>query len=134
MILTDRPFETSRLAERPVVIAPDGSEVRPLLEFEAGGMAHFSLAPGKVSKAVVHKTVEEIWYIISGRGEMWRSNAESESVTPLEAGTSITIPLGTRFQFRSFGPDPLQVVAVTMPRWPGEHEATVVTGKWPAEL
>ena len=77
-ILTDRPYETCLLAERPVIVAPDGSEVRPLLELEAGGTAHFSLAPGKVSKAVLHKTVEEIWYIISGRGEMWRSNTAAK--------------------------------------------------------
>ena len=132
--MTDRPYETCLLAERPVIAAPDGSDVRPLLELEAGGLAHFSLAPRKVSKAVVHKTVEEIWYIISGRGEMWRSNTAGESITPLEAGVTLTIPLGTRFQFRSFEPEPLEVVAVTMPRWPGAQEATVVAGKWKEEL
>jgi mannose-6-phosphate isomerase-like protein (cupin superfamily) len=82
----------------------------------------------------MHKTVEEIWYIISGRGEMWRRSAAGESITPLKAGVTLTIPLGTRFQFRAFEPEPLEVVAVTMPRWPGAEEATVVVGKWKEEL
>ena len=48
----------------------------------------------------------------------------------LHPGVSLTIPVGTRFQFRSFGPEPLAAVAVTMPPWPGEGEAMIVTGPW----
>jgi len=43
----------------------------------------------------------------------------------------LTIPLGTSFQFRSFGPKPLAAVAITMPPWPGECEALLVDGAWP---
>jgi mannose-6-phosphate isomerase-like protein (cupin superfamily) len=49
---------------------------------------------------------------------------------PVEAGVCLTIPLGTKFQFRSFGPDPLAAIAVTMPPWPGEGEAVLTEGKW----
>ena len=38
---------------------------------------------------------------------------------------------GTHFQFRSLGDEPLAVVGVTMPPWPGEDEAVVVPGAWP---
>ena len=132
--MTDRPFETKLLPERPDVMAPDGSDVRILTSVAAGGMAHFSLAPGKVSKAVVHRTVEEVWYIVSGAGEMWRSNDRGEEVTPLCPGVSLSIPLGTRFQFRSLGPEDLTVVAVTMPPWPGEGEAVFVDGRWQPQV
>jgi glucose/arabinose dehydrogenase len=35
-------------------------------------MAHFALPSGQISTAVAHQTVEEIWFFLSGTGEMWR--------------------------------------------------------------
>jgi len=129
-----RSFETRRLPVERDVAAPDGSDVRLLLGLGGGGMAHFELAPGRTSVAVTHRTVEEIWYFVSGRGEMWRRQGECEETVPVEPGVCLTIPLGTRFQFRSFGPDPLAAIGVTMPPWPGEGEAVAVEGKWPPRV
>ena len=84
-------------------MAPDGSDVRILLTLKGGGMAHFEIAPGQTSKAVTHRTVEEIWFFLSGRGEMWLKQEGREEVVPVEPGVCLTIPLGTHFQFRSFG-------------------------------
>ncbi|MDP6343312.1 MAG: cupin domain-containing protein [Alphaproteobacteria bacterium] len=126
-----REFDTLRLPANRTVAAPDGSDVRVLLELVGGGMAHFELAPGETSLAVSHRTVEEIWYVVGGRGEMWRKQGEREEVVPLEPGLCLTIPLGTDFQFRAAGETPLAAVAVTMPPWPGDGEAVEVTGKWP---
>lgn len=123
-------FSTRRLPAAPDVVAPDGSDVRVLLGLKKGGMAHFELAPGEISIAVAHKTVEEIWFILTGQGEMWRRQKASEEVVSLDTGVCLTIPLGTHFQFRSLGNKPLSAVAVTMPPWPGEGEAYVVQGKW----
>lgn len=123
-------FETRTLPERHDVIAPDGSAVRILLQRPGGGMAHFRLAPGEVATAIRHRTVEEIWYVLAGSGEMWRAEGEREEVVPLLPGTCLTIPVGTRFQFRSLGDAPLDAVAVTMPPWPGEGEAVPVEGPW----
>lgn len=124
------PFETRRLPAEPQAVALDGSDVRILLGLKAGGMAHFELAPGKTSKAVTHQTVEEIWYFVSGRGQMWRKLDIQDAVIDVYPGLSLTIPLGTHFQFRSFGYEPLAAIAITMPPWPGEGEAIVVDGKW----
>jgi mannose-6-phosphate isomerase-like protein (cupin superfamily) len=123
-------FTTLALSDASLVKAPDGSDVRPLLALDVGSMAHFELAPGKTSIAVVHRTVGEIWFVIGGRGEMWRKQAEREEVVPLAVGVSLTIPRGAAFQFRSFGPQPLAVIAITMPPWPGDGEAYGVKGKW----
>jgi mannose-6-phosphate isomerase-like protein (cupin superfamily) len=123
-------FETKRLPAERDVVAPDGSDVRVLLGLKGGGMAHFELAPGRTSTAVRHKTVEEVWHFVSGRGEMWRKQGEREETVPVEPGVCLTIPLGTCFQFRSFGPEPLAAIGVTMPPWPGEGEAVLVEGKW----
>ena len=48
------------------------------IQLDNGTVAHFELAPGRVSLAVVHRTVEEIWYIVGGRGEMWREQGGRE--------------------------------------------------------
>ena len=119
-----------RLPAARDVVAPDGSDVRILLRLAGGSMAHFELAGGQTSRAVLHRSVDEIWYVLRGRGEMWRSHAAQEAIIPLEAGTCLSIPVGTRFQFRSLGDGPLSAVAVTMPPWPGEDEAIEVSGAW----
>ncbi len=125
-------FATLRLPPEPTTTAPDGSDVRVLLGLAGGGMAHFQLAAGQVAKAVTHRTVEEIWFILAGRGEMWRLQGEREEIVALEPGVCLTIPLGTRFQFRASASEGVSAVAVTMPPWPGEGEAVFVAGPWPA--
>jgi mannose-6-phosphate isomerase-like protein (cupin superfamily) len=97
-------------------------------------MAHFELAPNRTSKAVTHRTVEEIWYFVSGRGQMWRKQNEHAAIVDVYPGVSLTIPLGTQFQFRSFGSEPLAAVGVTMPPWPGDGEAIIVKGEWEPSL
>ena len=123
-------FMTKRLPVAPDATAPDGSDVRILLRLDGGNMAHFELAPGQTSVAVAHHTVEEIWYFLSGRGEMWRKLGDQEEVVPVDPGVCITIPVGTHFQFCSFGYEPLAALGVAMPPWPGEGEAYKVEGKW----
>ena len=123
-------FATKRLAPKRDVVAPDGSDVRALLALDGGSMAHFTLAPGATSRAVEHRTVDEIWFVAGGHGELWRHDGAREQVIALEVGVSLTIPRGTRFQFRAKGTTPLTIIAVTMPPWPGDGEATVVDGPW----
>ncbi|MBI2189658.1 MAG: cupin domain-containing protein [Acidobacteria bacterium] len=123
-------FETKQLPAGRDAVAPDGSDVRVLLALQGGGMAHFELAPDQTSKAVTHRTVEEIWFFLSGHGQMWRKRDDHVSVVDVSPGTCITIPLGTQFQFRSTGSEPLAAVGVTMPPWPGEGEAVIVSGQW----
>lgn len=123
-------FATVALAQACRVQAPDGSQVDILANSPRGSMARFSLAPGLVSKAVRHRTVEELWYFVAGRGEMWRSSGGREEITPVEPGLSLSIPVGTSFQFKSSGDSPLEAIGVTMPPWPGMDEAEFVQGKW----
>jgi mannose-6-phosphate isomerase-like protein (cupin superfamily) len=126
----ERGFGTRRLPERPDVLAPDGSDVRVLGEVGGGGLAHFELAAGRTSIAVTHRTVEEIWYFLRGRGEMWRRRGPLEEIVVVSPGVALTIPLGTHFQFRALGDEPLSAVAATIPRWPGGGEAVRVPGPW----
>ena len=68
-------FESKALPAEVDAVAPDGSDVRILLGLDGGGLAHFQLAPGATSVAVHHRTVEEVWFVVGGAGEMWRGDA-----------------------------------------------------------
>ncbi|MBI1394630.1 MAG: cupin domain-containing protein [Betaproteobacteria bacterium] len=119
-----------RLPAERTGVAPDGSDVRVLARLPGGGMAHFELAADHVSHAVTHRTVDEIWFVVGGTGEMWRRQGDTEETVALVPGTCLTIPVGTHFQFRADAAAPLAVVGVTMPPWPGDDEAVIVRGPW----
>lgn len=127
-------LQATRADDATIVRAPDGSEVRILSGVSRGGMALFTLPAGAVARAVMHRTVEELWYFTAGRGRMWRRLGDQEDVIDVAAGVSINIPLGARFQFRCDGAEPLVAVGVTMPPWPGNDEAQPVEGPWTPTL
>jgi mannose-6-phosphate isomerase-like protein (cupin superfamily) len=95
-------------------------------------MAHFELPAGATSRAVAHRTVEELWFVLRGRGDLWRKRGSQEDVVALEPGVCATLPRGTHFQFRASLAEPVEIVAATIPRWPGNDEAEFVHGRWPA--
>lgn len=128
------PLAMRQLASAPDAIAPDGSEVRLLASVPRGSMAHFTLAPGAVTRAVAHQSVEEVWFIVGGLGRVWRRFGGEEVIVEVFAGVSIAIPTGAAFQFRADGDEPLRIVGVTMPPWPGETEAYAVDGIWPPTI
>lgn len=127
-------FCVKRAGRAADAIAPDGSEVRLLCATARGSMAVFTLPPGAVSQPVAHRTVEEIWYFTGGCGRMWRQDDRRQEIVEIAAGVSITLPAGTRFQFRCDGDAAIEAVAVTMPPWPGMDEAYAVEGIWPATI
>ena len=124
-------FATKRLGDDYDVLAPDGSEIRLLVSTAGCSMAHGSLPPGQISRAIVHRTVEEVWYVTEGRGQVWRKHDGHEEVIDVEPGSALTIPVGTHFQFRTMGSAPFRFVMWTMPPWPGADEAIRVADKWP---
>ncbi len=125
------PFQTRALPAHYDVLAPDLSEIRVLVTGQRGSMAHGTLPPGHVSLAVRHRTVEELWYVVSGRAQVWRKLGDLESVEEVGPGTSLSIPVGAHFQFRTIGDEPFCFIMVTMPPWPGADEAVRVPDHWP---
>jgi mannose-6-phosphate isomerase-like protein (cupin superfamily) len=123
-------FLTRALSDQPDEIAPDLSEVRVLVRDSTATMAHFTLPPHTIAVAVKHRTVSEYWYVIGGTGRIWREDADGSEITDLTAGVSLSLPLGTAFQFRNDGDDPLTIVGFDSPPWPGNDEAFVVEGAW----
>jgi mannose-6-phosphate isomerase-like protein (cupin superfamily) len=123
-------FSTTTLPAAYDLLAPNGFEVRVLEGLTDASMAHLLLPPGLVSRAVRRRRVEEVWYIISGIGEIWRSNDDREEVSAVAPGTYLTIPPGTIFQIRSFDDEPLAAVVITQPSRPVADETKIVGGRW----
>ena len=123
-----------RLPAEFTVTAPDGSGIRELARLTRGSLAHGALAPGGVSRAIRHQTVEELWFVLSGSGEIWRKLGDSESIEVIGAGDSLTIPVGAHFQFRTVGTEPFTFIMCTMPPWSGSDEAVRVDGVWTATV
>ncbi len=128
----DDRWLSGNLHRAPDALAPDTSEIRLLGGVERGSLAHCSLYPGTCSLPVKHRTVHELWFVVSGHGEMWRLDPDGdEQMDLLWPGVGVDIPTGATFQFRATGIQPLEVVLLTMPRWPGGDEAIrVEEGRW----
>ena len=129
---TSTQLQSMQLPATPDHMAPDGSAIRSLLAVQGGSLAYCTLPVGATSKAVVHQTVEEIWYCVAGMGQVWRRGPAEAQITDLAPGTCLTIPVGTHFQFRTTGAEELQLLIATMPPWPGVHEALPVADYWEA--
>lgn len=89
------------------------------------------LEAGQISQAVRLSTTEEIWCVLAGGGYMWRRQNDHEEVLRLSSGVTLTVSLGTRFQFRA-GDEGLEVFGVTVPPYPtgGVDEVQMVSGPW----
>lgn len=126
----DEPFPMARVPEGIDAFAPDGSEIRFLVQTDRASAVHCRLPSGGVSKAVHHRTVEEIWFFLAGRGEVWRKQDGQEKTVEVEPGMCLSIPVGTAFQFRTIGETALEFFIVTVPPWPGPDEAMPVEDHW----
>ena len=128
------PSETIAVGRRGTtadVTAPDGSEIRLLLDERNGAarasLCEVSLPAGGVSRPVWHQTVEEIWYVLEGKGQVWRCppHMEADTFAPVDVkpGDALTIHTGWRFQFSAGETSPLRFLCYTSPPWPGPDEA-----------
>ena len=119
-------FDHARRAQAPDTHAPDGSEIRLLVAHDGCSMCEVSLPPGGVSIPVRHRTVQEIWYVLEGEGEVCRQAPDGQALTVrVTPGSALTIPLDCRFQFRTTGSAALRFLCITTPPWPGEQKAIV---------
>lgn len=124
-------FESKQIAQDYDILAPDGSEIRLLHSLSGVSVVHCRLPVGAVTVPVRHRTVEEVWFFLAGAGQVWRKQGEREQVLDVAPGQSLTIPLGTDFQFRNTGDVPLEFIIATTPPWPGEDEAVPLDrGHW----
>lgn len=124
-------IETRNLAQAAAEVAPDGLQIHRLLPLRGGGRAHCTLHAGETSRAMRHRSVEEIWFVVQGYGQLWRKRGAAEHVVDLAPGLCVAIPTGVHFQFRNTGKESLELILCTMPPWPGAAEAVRVADHWP---
>lgn len=63
---------------------------------------------------------------LDGVGEIarWVDGPDAPPLhTPLTYGVAVDIETGVPFQFTTTGANPLRILILTMPRWPGPQEA-----------
>jgi mannose-6-phosphate isomerase-like protein (cupin superfamily) len=131
---TNSPY-SKHISDDPDAVAPDGSKVRELVRLPTGSMAQFELDPHAVSIAHRHRTVNEIWFVSEGQGQIsLRQGQRARLFVDLVPGVSVAIPAGTVFQFRNNGEVALKIIGVTMPPWPGKSEALPADGPWEPTL
>lgn len=115
--------------ERTTDTAPDGSYLYYLPRCSHGNMTKCIFPAGMISNAVQHKTIEEIWYVLSGTAQLWLSC--EEKIITLTADDALTIPVGVGFQINNaHSTKDFVVIITTMPPWPGDDEAMMIKGYW----
>lgn len=119
-----------QLKDKYDYLAPDGSKIYRLVEGSKGNLCQCILPVGATSKAISHKTVEELWYFLEGHGEVYLKGIHNDKPTAVYSGTSMVIPVHTTFQFRNTGDVPLKFIITSMPPWPGVSEAESEEGIW----
>ena len=123
-------MKTTQIPGKPDAKSPAGADIRYLMDGITGNMIHSTVPAYQVNRATVHATVSEFWFILEGQGEIWRDDGAESCVTNLVPGVSIDIPVGTKIQYRNNSNLELKFICISMPRWPGDSEATYVQGIW----
>src|SRR4030095_5344216 len=103
-------------ARAAIVNTAHGSEIRPLIDRTTSGATQCSLAEEMlpVGSAVIphhHREIEEIYYVVSGRGLMTVADETREVST----GDAVYVPRGCRHTLENTGSEPIKLILVCGP-------------------
>jgi mannose-6-phosphate isomerase-like protein (cupin superfamily) len=96
-----------------IIDTPHGSQIRPLMDRTTSAIEKCSLAEevlpvGAAVGAHFHRETEEIYYIMSGTGEM-TVGGETEKVS---AGDAVYIPVNNIHTLKNTGGEPMKIMLV----------------------
>jgi mannose-6-phosphate isomerase-like protein (cupin superfamily) len=99
-----------------VLHTPHGSEIRPLVDRTTSPITQCSLAeetlpPGRSVTPHHHEVLEEIYYILAGRGVMEIGDERRE----VGAGDAVYIPRGSRHTLTNTGEEEMKILLVCGP-------------------
>jgi mannose-6-phosphate isomerase-like protein (cupin superfamily) len=106
-----------------VINTRHGSQIRPLIDRTTTGITQCSLAeellpPGCAVTPHHHLQIEEIYYVVEGRGLM----TVGDEVREVEAGDAIYIPHGHRHTLENTGSEAIRLILVCGPAFFYEDE------------
>jgi mannose-6-phosphate isomerase-like protein (cupin superfamily) len=113
----------TNLRQAHVINTRHGSEIRPLIDRTTSNITQCSLAeemlpPGCAVTPHRHRQIEEIYYIVSGRGLMTVGDETRE----VEAGDAVFIPRGQRHTLENTGAGAIKLILVCGPAFFLEDE------------
>ena len=116
-----------------VINTSHGSQIRPLIDRTTTGITQCSLAeevlpPGCAVTLHHHRQIEEIYYVVEGRGLM----TIGDEVREVEAGDAIYVPRGSRHTLENTGSEAIRLILVCGPAFFYEDE--VLDGQNDREL
>lgn len=106
-----------------IIETPHGSQIRPLIDRTTSAITQCSLAeevlpPGAAVTPHHHHQLEEIYYLVEGRGVMQVGDEERE----VSAGDAVYIPRGQRHSLKNTGTEPIRMILVCGPAFFYEDE------------
>jgi mannose-6-phosphate isomerase-like protein (cupin superfamily) len=124
-------LSTRMLTDNADDVSPEGgAEIRHILASPQGDLTHAVCPAGQVAPAHHLPELHEQYYVLAGRGEIWRATAKREAVTALRPGRWVQMSAGTRFQYRANHGTSLVFLVVVLPSWRPELFHTDVEGAW----
>ena len=99
-----------------IINTAHGSEIRPLIDRTTSGITQCSLAeemlpPGCTVTPHYHREIEEIYYVVSGRGVM----TVGDEISEVNAGDAVYVPRGRRHTLQNIGSEPIKLILVCGP-------------------
>jgi mannose-6-phosphate isomerase-like protein (cupin superfamily) len=126
-------WRTCWLPERPDAISPGGaSEIRHLIQLDDGDLTHALCPAGRAAHGATLPERYEAYFVLAGRGEIWRRLGDREGITVLRPGRWVEIPAGTEFQYRAYRETTVVFLVVVLPSWQPDAYHTIDAGPWPA--
>ena len=99
-----------------IINTAHGSEIRPLIDRTTSAVTQCSLAeemlpPGCAVTPHYHRDIEEIYYLVSGRGLM----TVGEEIQEVNAGDAVYVPRGHRHTLQNTGTETIKLILVCGP-------------------
>jgi len=99
-----------------IIKTAHGSEIRPLIDRTTSDITQCSLAeemlpPGCAVTPHHHRDIEEIYYLVSGRGLM----TVGDEIQEVNAGDAVYVPRGHRHTLQNTGTETIKLILVCGP-------------------
>ena len=99
-----------------IINTAHGSEIRPLIDRTTSAITQCSLAeemlpPGCAVTPHYHRDIEEIYYLVSGRGLM----TVGDEIQEVNAGDAVYVPRGHRHTLQNTGTETIKLILVCGP-------------------